>query len=131
MHVHFDLTEYERKMREMHEASFPAVMAKAKNDRERLGYELQDRFFETQLAAQIEIMRMANEGRGAQDLGHATAVFVTNVVMNMISVSPDPSVSLNLIYRVMANGIRALAGDDPEGFSLHSGDFCGSVGGRA
>ncbi|TKD12922.1 hypothetical protein FBT96_20070 [Rhodobacter capsulatus] len=129
-YVHFDFTEIERQMRAMRDDAFVQAMSSATNDLQRQGFEAQNRFFESMLSAQIEMLRMVAEGRSPKFVGRVIGAHVGNIMINAISASTDPRALGDAMYDAMGKAIRSLAGE-VEGFHSTMIEVSGEAGGRA
>ena len=105
-HVHFDLDEVVRRMRRMREEAVPAIIASAASDLTRDGFIAQDRFFETSISAQVEMMRMLNEGRDARFVGTTVGAIFGTIVINTLSASDDEDACLAAIQRSLDRSLR-------------------------
>lgn len=130
-YVHFDLAEYEQALRQVRDATLPIVIAQAKSDRERDGYLVQDRFFDAQLAALIEMMRLLNEGRSADYVGRAVGQLLGNIGLNTLAASEDPSACHATMAATIEASLQHLAGATPAGFHVGQVTLNGTKGGRA
>ncbi|MGK7664235.1 MULTISPECIES: hypothetical protein [unclassified Marinovum] len=61
-YVHFDLAEVEAAMREVRERSLPVALQSISSADTKVAMLAQDRFFEAGVAAQLEAVRLRNEG---------------------------------------------------------------------
>lgn len=129
-YVHFDFAEIERQMRHMRDEGHARVMASATSDLQRQGYEAQNRFFESMLSAQIEMLRLVADGRAPAFIGRVIGAHVGNIMINAISASTDPRALGDAMYDAMGKAIRSLAGE-VEGFHSTTIEVTGEAGGRA
>ena len=129
-YVHFDLAEIEKKTREANGKWFAEVMARATDSLQRQSYEAQNRFFEPMLAAQIEMLRLVNEGRSPKFIGRVIGAHVGNIMINAISNSTDHRAMGDEMYDAIGMAIRSLAGEVDGHFST-TVEVRGEAGGRA
>ena len=129
-YVHFDFTEIEKQMRAMRDEGFAQVMASATNDLQRQGFEAQNRFFESMLSAQIEMLRLVADGHAPAFIGRVIGAHVGNIMINAISASTDPRALGDAMYDAMGKAIRSLSGE-MEGFHSIMIEVNGEAGGRA
>lgn len=98
-HVHFDLDEAARKMRKMRDDTVLVILASARSDTTRDGYIAQDRFFETLISAQVEMLRMLNDGRDARFVGTTVGAIVGTIITNTLLASDDEAACLAALQR--------------------------------
>ncbi|MGK7729503.1 hypothetical protein ACSQ8B_26205 [Marinovum sp. F03] len=131
-YVHFDLAEVEAAMREVRERSLPVALQSISSADTKVAMLAQDRFFEAGVAAQLEAVRLRNEGRSAEFIGMVVGSFIGNAVVNAISASDEPERCLGVLELVMGQIIEVWAqaggGADVSPFVAR---ITGTAGGRA
>lgn len=128
---YFNPHEVEAAMREMREAALGKVLAHASSASEKTGYLQQDRFFEAQLAAQLQMISLLNENVMPDRIGKVVGSFVGTVIVNTISASADPETCWKGLNRSMMRMVQMLDGDEHEDMHKAAIEIVGTHGGRA
>lgn len=129
-HVHYDLAQVEAQMRGLRASLMPSIL-EAAEPADRSILELQDRFFEAQLAGHLEMVRLLNEGRSPHEVGHVVGVFVAAIVINALRASPGPETCWAQIIAALSRAIPALNGEADAGVVYGETEVIGTRGGRA
>lgn len=131
-HVHFDLAEIEKTMRELRSSALGALLEGAANGDVKKGYLVQDRFFEAQLSIQLQMVRMLNEGRDPEFVGHVIGGVIGMMLINTLAASRSPTVCWQAIERCIKHHLDALENDLPSGgVTVARASVSGTPGGRA
>lgn len=131
-HVHFDLTEVERTMRELRSNALATLLKGPDTDRAKDGYRVQDRFFEAQLSVQLQMVTLLNESRDPAFIGRVIGGVIGMIMINTLAASPDPQRCWSEIERVIVQHLHALENDLPSGgVNVSRAVISGTAGGRA
>jgi hypothetical protein len=130
-HVHFDLAEVEKTMRELRSSALGALLSGTATDKAKDGYLVQDRFFEAQISIQLQMVRLLNEGRDPEFVGRVIGGVIGMVLINTLAASRSPTVCWQAIERCVKHHLDALENDLPSGLNIARASVSGTPGGRA
>lgn len=130
-YVNFYLDAVEKTMRALYAETFVERLAGAETADEEIGYLAQQRFNEMQIGAQIEMLRLINEGRDAAFIGKTVGAFVGNIMLNTLAASKQPDVCIRSMDQVIQNSMAVLTGDANSSVSISHCKIVGTKGGRA
>ncbi len=128
---HFDLAEVERQMRKVHESGLLARLENAKTDTERQGYQLQARAFEAQIAINMQVFAMINEGVSDEIIAKTIGAIVTNVFVNTVAASEQPALTFDIIFAILTNGFKTVSGGGDGSIHYTTTTLAPVRGGRA
>ncbi|MDR5655224.1 hypothetical protein [Ruixingdingia sedimenti] len=131
MHVHFDIAEAERKIRASHDELIRRVRIENIGGDDLTANEIQNRLFEPLLAAQLEILRMRNDGVPPEFIGIAAGDFIGNVAFHAAVSASDGERCWAALVSAFVSVVSAGFGGEAAECMMQGFELAGQTGGRA
>jgi hypothetical protein len=130
-HVHYDLASVETMMRNLRLETLTALLEGPDTAMAKDAYRVQDRFFEAQLAIQLQMVRLLNEGRDPQFIGRVIGGVIGSITVNTLAASSDIHACWTAIEECVAQNLEILGGTASDAIVTGCGSVQGTQGGRA
>ena len=130
-YIHFDIQEIEATMRNLREVALGKLLVSTSTASAKTCYLQQDRFFEAQLAAQLQMFALLNEQVAPGRIGKVIGSFVGTIIVNTLSASSDPETCLAELHETMNRIINVLSVNGSPDVHKVTTDIVGTAGGRA
>lgn len=130
-YTYFDPDDFEREYRAMDAEMLTKLMAAARTDLERTGYELQHRMLEPEILAHREVIKMFNESRDGVVICRTVGSSVGRLIANCVAFFDKPEDAIPVILNSITAALTVLT--DAPADNIHKNQFTitGQSGGRA